>query len=114
MSDCLFCKIVAKEIPARVAYEDAEILAFDDIHPAAPVHVLVVPKRHIATLNDVAPGDAPLLGRLLEVAARIARERGVDASGWRATFNVGRDANLLVFHLHLHAMGGRPFSWPPG
>jgi histidine triad (HIT) family protein len=114
MPDCLFCRIVAKEIPARVAYEDAEVLAFDDIQPAAPVHVLVVPKRHIATLNDATPADAPLLGRLFEVAARVARERGVDASGWRATVNVGRDANLLVFHVHLHLMGGRAFSWPPG
>lgn len=114
MSDCLFCKIVAGEIPSKVVHEDAEILAFDDIHPAAPVHVLVVPKRHIATLNDAAPADAPLLGRLFEVAARIARERGVAASGWRATVNVGRDAHQLVFHVHLHLMAGRPFAWPPG
>jgi len=114
MADCLFCKIAAKQIPSKVAYEDDEVLAFDDIHPAAPVHVLVVPKRHVATLNDLATDDDAVMGRLFRVAARVARERGVDESGWRATVNVGKDAHQLVFHVHLHLMGGRPFGWPPG
>ena len=114
MPDCIFCKIAAKQIPAALVYEDQEILAFNDIHPAAPVHVLVIPRRHIANLNEAVPGDAPLLGRLFEVAARVAKERGVDESGWRATVNVGDDAGLLVHHVHLHLMGGRQLGWPPG
>ncbi len=114
MADCLFCKIVAKQIPAKVAYEDDEVVAFDDINPAAPVHVLVVPRKHIATLNDATPGDAQVLGKLMTAAARVAADRGIAASGWRATVNVGKDAHQLVFHVHLHLMGGRPFGWPPG
>jgi histidine triad (HIT) family protein len=114
MADCLFCKIVAKEIPAKLAYQDAEVVAFDDINPAAPVHVLVVPRKHIATLDDAQPADAAVLGKLMTAAAQVARDRGIAASGWRATVNVGKDAHQLVFHVHLHLMGGRPFGWPPG
>jgi histidine triad (HIT) family protein len=114
MADCLFCKIAAKQIPAVVAYEDDEVLAFDDINPAAPVHLLVVPKRHVATLNDLAEGDDAVMGKLFRVAAQVAGERGVADTGWRATVNVGKDAHQLVFHVHLHIMGGRPFGWPPG
>lgn len=117
MSDCLFCKIARKEIPAKVAYEDDAVLAFDDIHPAAPVHVLVVPKRHLTSLNDVdttAGADEVLLGRLLTAAARVAAARGVASTGWRATVNNGPDAHQLVQHVHLHVMGGREFGWPPG
>jgi len=114
MADCLFCRIVAKEIPAQIAYEDDQVLAFDDINPAAPVHVLVVPRKHLATLNDAGPGDDAVLGRLMTVAARVARDKGIAGSGWRVTVNVGRDAHQLVFHVHLHLMGGRPFGWPPG
>lgn len=114
MADCLFCKIARREIPAKLAWEDDEVLAFDDINPAAPVHVLVVPRAHIATLNDARPADAAVLGKLLTVAAEVARQRGIAESGWRTTVNVGRDAHQLVFHVHLHLMGGRPFGWPPG
>jgi histidine triad (HIT) family protein len=114
MPDCLFCKIVVKEIPAKVSYEDHEVLAFDDINPAAPVHVLVIPKKHVATLNDLAAMDDAVMGKLYRVAAQVARERGVADSGWRATVNCGKDAHQLVFHVHLHLMGGRAFSWPPG
>jgi len=114
MADCLFCKIASQEIPAQIAYQDDQVLAFDDIHPAAPVHVLVVPRKHIATLNDAQPGDDAVLGRLMTAAARVARDRGIAESGWRVTVNVGRDAHQLVFHVHLHLMGGRPFGWPPG
>lgn len=113
-ADCIFCKIVRKEIPAKVAFEDHEVLAFDDINPAAPAHVLVIPKRHVATLNDLAASDDAVMGKLFRVAAQVARERGVSETGWRATVNCGRDAHQLVFHVHLHLMGGRAFSWPPG
>ncbi len=114
MSDCLFCKIARKEIAAKVAFEDAEVLAFDDISPQAPVHVLVIPKQHLATLNDLQGGDDAVMGKLLRVAARVARERGIADTGWRATVNVGADAHQLVLHVHLHLMGGRAFRWPPG
>jgi histidine triad (HIT) family protein len=114
MADCLFCKIVAKEIPAKVVQEDADTLAFDDIDPQAPMHFLVIPKKHIATLNDVAPGDEPLMGKLFSAAARLAEERGFADRGWRAVVNVNKDAHQLVFHVHLHLLAGRTFRWPPG
>ncbi len=114
MADCLFCQIVAGKIPSKRVHEDEDVVAFDDIQPQAPVHVLVVPKKHVATLNDLAPGDDALAGTLLRVAALIARDRGIADRGWRATVNVGRDAHQLVFHVHLHVMGGRSFGWPPG
>jgi len=114
MSDCLFCKIVEKKIPARVVLEDDEVLAFEDIDPQAPRHVLIVPKKHIATLNDVTAEDEPLVGKLFRAAARIAREGGFADRGWRAVVNVNRDAHQLVFHVHLHVLAGRAFGWPPG
>ncbi len=114
MPDCLFCQIVEGKIPSKKVYEDDDVLAFDDIQPQAPVHVLVIPKRHVATLNDLAPGDDAVAGKLLRVAALIAKQRGIADGGWRATVNVNRDAHQLVFHVHLHLMGGRSFGWPPG
>jgi histidine triad (HIT) family protein len=114
VSDCLFCKIVRKEIPARIVDEDADTLTFEDINPQAPVHLLVVPKKHIATGNDVGPEDEALLGKLFRAGARAARAKGVADSGWRGVVNVNRDAFQLVFHLHLHVLGGRSMSWPPG
>ncbi len=114
MSDCLFCRIVAGEIPARIVHRDQDVVAFEDIEPQAPVHLLVVTRKHVPTLNDLAPEDDALAGKLLRVGAQLARERGVADSGWRATVNVNRDANQLVFHVHLHVMGGRRFGWPPG
>jgi histidine triad (HIT) family protein len=114
MADCLFCKIVEGRIPAKKVYEDEEVVAFDDIQPQAPVHVLVIPKKHVPTLNDLSPADDALAGKLMRVAAQLAKERGIAERGWRATVNVNRDAHQLVFHVHLHLMGGRAFSWPPG
>jgi len=114
MPDCLFCKIVRKEIPARLVHEDEEVVAFEDLNPQAPVHVLVVPRRHVASLNELEPGDDALMGKLLRVAAKVARERGVADPGWRAVVNVNRDGGQLVFHVHLHCLGGRPMFWPPG
>ncbi len=114
MAECLFCKIVEKKIPARIVHEDEDVVAFEDIDPQAPVHLLVVPRKHVPTLDDLAPEDDALAGKLFRVGARLARERGLGDRGWRATVNVGKDAHQLVFHVHLHVMGGRPFGWPPG
>jgi histidine triad (HIT) family protein len=114
MADCLFCKIAAKEIPAKVVHEDADTIAFEDIDPQAPVHLLVIPKKHIPTLNDLAPGDEALAGKLFTTAAKLAKDRGLAERGWRAVVNVNKDAHQLVFHIHLHLLAGRPFRWPPG
>jgi histidine triad (HIT) family protein len=113
-ADCLFCKIVAGKIPAKIVHDDPEVLAFEDINPQAPIHVLVIPKKHIPTLNDAAPADEALLGKLFTAATAIARQRGIAERGWRAVVNVNRDAHQLVFHVHLHLLAGRVFHWPPG
>jgi histidine triad (HIT) family protein len=114
MTDCLFCKIVNREIPGSIVYEDDRVLAFNDINPQAPTHVLLVPKRHIASLNDLTPGDDEIVGELARRAAAIAKERGVAAGGYRTVFNTNRDAGQTVFHIHLHLLGGRSMQWPPG
>ena len=111
---CLFCKIINREVPASIVYEDDHVLAFNDINPQAPTHVLVVPKRHIPTLNDLQPGDDQIVGELVRRAAAIATERGVAAPGYRTVFNTNRDAGQTVFHIHLHLVGGRSLGWPPG
>ena len=112
MSDCVFCRIVAGEIPSKKVYEDESVFAFEDIAPKAPTHVLVVPKKHIARLADVGPGDEPLLGALAARSAAIARERGL--ADFRLVANNGEGAGQSVFHLHFHLLGGRSMSWPPG
>ncbi len=109
---CIFCKIVAGQIPSKKAYEDAELLAFHDIHPWAPVHVLVVPKQHIATLSDITPEHEALLGRMLALAPKLMRELGV-INGYRTLINTGRDGGQEVYHLHMHVMGG-PRPWAKG
>jgi len=114
MADCLFCKIVNREIPASIVYEDERILAFNDINPQAPTHVLVVPKAHIATLNDVSAQDDQIVGELVRRAAAIAKTRGISAGGFRTVFNTNREAGQTVFHIHLHLLGGRAMEWPPG
>jgi len=114
MADCLFCKIIARQIPGSIVYEDDRLIAFNDINPQAPTHVLIVPKRHIATLNDLQPGDDGIVGEMVRRAAAIAKERGLDAGGFRAVFNTNRDAGQTVFHIHLHLLGGRGMTWPPG
>jgi histidine triad (HIT) family protein len=111
---CLFCKIVAGEIPAKRVYEDEIVVAFEDINPQAPVHVLLIPKRHVATLNDLQASDDQLLGTLVRRAAAIAGERGLAAGGYRTVFNCNSDAGQTVFHIHLHLLGGRRMTWPPG
>ena|SRR5208283_4410167 len=112
-TDCIFCRIGRKEIPAKLVYEDPEIFAFEDLHPQAPSHVLICPRKHIVNLGDAAPEDATLLGHILLVAAKLARERNL-TGGYRTVLNNGAGAGQSVFHLHLHLMGGRAFHWPPG
>lgn len=114
MPDCLFCKIVRREIPGKIVYEDDDLLAFEDIKPEAPTHVLVVPKRHIESLNALQPGDDGIIGGVVRRAAAIAKERGIDSSGYRTVFNTNRAAGQTVFHIHLHLLGGRAMAWPPG
>jgi histidine triad (HIT) family protein len=113
-TSCLFCKIIAREIPASIVYEDESVLAFNDINPQAPTHVLLVPKRHIATLSELQPDDDQIVGELVRRAAAIAVERGISAGGFRTVFNTNRDAGQTVFHIHLHLLGGRSLAWPPG
>jgi len=112
MAECIFCKIVEGKIPAKKIAETEHAFAFADIHPTAPVHALVIPRQHIATLNEVQ--DWSVMGPLFELAARVAKESGLEQSGWRAVINTGPDANQLVFHVHLHVIGGRQLGWPPG
>ncbi len=114
MTSCLFCRIIAGEIPATKVYEDADLLAFNDINPQAPMHVLIVPKRHLATLNDLTAADDALAGAMVRCAAAIARERGYADSGFRTVFNCNAGAGQTVFHIHLHSLGGRLLGWPPG
>ena len=111
---CLFCKIIAGEIPAKRVYEDAELIAFEDINPQAPLHCLIVPRRHVATLNDLSDGDDGLVGAMVRRAASMAKERGLDLGGYRTVFNCNSDAGQTVFHIHLHVLGGRRLGWPPG
>ena len=109
---CLFCRIVRKEIPAKIVHETDDTVAFADINPQAPLHVLVIPREHVASLNETS--DAALVGRLALVAAEIARREGVDASGYRTVINTNADAGQTVFHIHLHLLAGRRLGWPPG
>lgn len=111
---CLFCKIANKEIPAKVAFEDDDVFAFHDINPQAPVHVLVIPKRHITGIADATPEDAAILGKLMLAARRVAEANGIAQSGYRLAVNSGPNAGQSVFHLHLHVLGGRMLGWPPG
>ena len=112
MADCLFCKMVASEIKPDVVYEDEELLAFRDINPRAPVHILVIPKTHIATLNDL--DEASLAGKLLLTVAKIAKQEGLAEDGYRTVINCNNHGGQEVFHLHLHLLGGRQLAWPPG
>lgn len=114
MTNCIFCRIASGDIPASVVYQDDQVVAFRDLNPQAPTHVLVVPRRHIATLNDLGEGDAELVGRMYLAARQIAADEGVAERGYRTVFNCNAEAGQSVFHLHLHVLGGRPMGWPPG
>ena len=112
MTNCLFCKMVAGDIKPDVVYEDDTVMAFRDINPQAPVHILVIPKRHIATLNEI--DDTLLVGQLLQTAVKLADQEGIAEEGYRALFNCNRNGGQAVYHLHLHLLGGRALHWPPG
>ncbi len=114
MSDCLFCKIASGQIPAKIVHQDDDTVAFVDINPQAPTHLLVIPRQHVATLNDLTPAHDALMGKLYRTAAKLAKEHGIAESGWRAVMNANRDAGQSVFHIHLHVLGGRHLRWPPG
>ncbi len=114
MPDCLFCKIIAGEIPGTILYQDDTLVVLKDINPQAPTHALVVPRKHIATLNDLTPDDDALVGEMTRRAAAIAREHGHAERGYRTVFNCNAEAGQTVFHIHMHVLGGRRFSWPPG
>ena len=112
--DCIFCKILAGDIPADVVHETEHLLAFRDLEPQAPTHVLVIPKRHIESLNVLEASDDGIVGEIVRRAAAIAKDRGISAGGYRTVFNTNRDAGQTVFHIHLHLLGGRSMTWPPG
>jgi histidine triad (HIT) family protein len=112
--DCLFCRIIAREVPASIVYEDEQVLAFKDINPQAPIHVLIVPKHHIASLNDLRADTDTIVGTMVRKAAGIAQTQGIANGGYRTVFNTNRDAGQTVFHIHLHLLGGRSLTWPPG
>lgn len=112
--DCVFCKIVRRDINAKVVFEDNKIMAFDDVRPQAPVHVVVIPKYHIEKFSDVSDEHTTLMGKLMFTAKKIAKEKKIEESGYRIVLNCNRDGGQEVFHLHLHVLGGRPLAWPPG
>lgn len=112
--DCLFCKIAAKEIPAKIVHEDEELVAFEDISPQAPVHILVIPRQHISRLNDLQPEHDELVGKIIRLAKKMAKERDIDQAGYRVVMNCNEQAGQSVFHIHLHLLGGRAMQWPPG
>ena len=114
MADCLFCKIIDHEIPADIVYENDSILAFNDINPVAPVHILIIPKKHISTLNDLEENHTQTMGELFLAAKEIALKKGLSDTGYRTVFNCNEDAQQTVFHIHLHLIGGRKMTWPPG
>jgi histidine triad (HIT) family protein len=114
VANCLFCRIVSGEIPSTLVFQDDQVVAFKDITPQAPMHVLVIPRRHIASLNDVTPAEDEILGRLVRTGAAIANEQGYGAGGYRTVFNCNADAGQTVFHIHLHVLAGRKMAWPPG
>lgn len=114
MTDCLFCKIVAGDVPADIVYQDDDVVAFRDVNPQAPVHVLIVPRKHLSGYGNIADEDVPLLGKVARAAGRVAEQEGVATSGFRSVVNTGPAAQQSVRHLHLHVLGGRQMTWPPG
>ncbi|MBI4887788.1 MAG: histidine triad nucleotide-binding protein [Acidobacteria bacterium] len=114
MSDCLFCQIIEGRIPAAMVHQDDTLVAFRDINPQAPLHLLIVPRKHIASLNDLSPEDDALIGVLMRRAAALARAHGYEERGYRTVFNTNREAGQTVFHIHLHLLAGRSLAWPPG
>ncbi len=111
---CIFCRIAAHELGARIVYEDDDVVAFHDVHPQAPTHMLVIPRKHVVSLNEATEADAALLGKVLLVASKVAQEQGLGGSGYRVVLNTGPNAGQSVFHVHAHVLGGRGMGWPPG
>ena len=114
MTDCIFCNVISKKIAARIVYEDENVLAFEDLAPQAPVHVLIIPKKHISTALDISDEDNALIGRLFQAAGKIAKERAIAERGFRLVMNTNHESGQSVFHIHLHLLGGRLMHWPPG
>ncbi len=114
MTDCIFCKIVSGDIPADIVYQDDDVLAFRDLNPQAPVHILVIPKKHIATLNDLQPEDTEVMGKLIQAGKEIASQEGMAKDGYRFVINCNQHGGQAVYHIHLHVLGKRQMSWPPG
>ncbi len=113
-TNCIFCKIINREIPSKIVYEDEDVLGFYDINPQAPVHVLIIPKKHIPSLAEIKESDQMLLGKLIYTASNLSKKLAISEDGYRLVINTNRDAQQTVFHIHLHLIGGRPMSWPPG
>ena len=113
-NDCLFCKIVEKKIPADIVYESEDVIAFKDIEPKAPIHCLIIPKKHISTINDIDGSNSNIIGLMYEAAAQLARTLNVDKDGYRVVMNCNSNGGQTVYHIHLHFLAGRRFSWPPG
>jgi histidine triad (HIT) family protein len=114
MEHCLFCKIATGAIPSQIVYQDDDVVAFTDINPQAPIHILLIPRQHIASMTELTLKDGPILAKLFVTAQKLAHEKGIDESGYRLVTNMGPDAGQSVFHLHFHLLGGRALSWPPG
>ncbi|HFC92684.1 MAG TPA: histidine triad nucleotide-binding protein [Leucothrix mucor] len=114
MSDCIFCKIIGGEIASNAIYEDNDVFAFEDLNPQAPLHALIIPKKHIATINDLDKGNADVISKLYLTAKKVATDAGYSANGYRVVMNCGESAGQTVFHIHLHLLAGRPLKWPPG
>ena len=114
MSDCIFCKIANKEIPAEIIYEDEDLLAFKDINPVAPTHILLIPKKHVSTLLDLTDEDSEIIGRIVLLSKKLAIELGLEEKGFRLVSNCKENGGQTVYHIHFHLLGGRAFTWPPG
>ena len=114
MNDCLFCKMIAGEIPCDIVYENESVFAFRDIDPKAPTHILLIPRKHIRSINELGESERNLAGELLLTAKKIAKDEGIDESGFRTIFNTNSDGGQTVFHIHMHILGGRKMAWPPG
>ncbi|MFQ6082893.1 MAG: histidine triad nucleotide-binding protein [Candidatus Aminicenantia bacterium] len=114
MEDCLFCKIVNKQLPSKIVLEDELSIAFEDINPQTPIHILIIPKTHYSSLNEIPEDEKSLLGHLIIKAKEIASQKGIDEKGYRLVLNTGKESGQAVFHIHLHLLGGRPMGWPPG
>ena len=114
MNDCLFCKMISGEIPCDIVYENESVFAFRDIDPKAPTHILLIPRKHVRSINELGESDQTLAGELLLIAKKIAKDEGIDESGFRTIFNTNSDGGQTVFHIHMHILGGRKMAWPPG